>query len=63
MNAIIQAQACIYGAPCYSKNDARSKQRSWKKFIDAFDWNRILSKEAITKNALGRAGIPIKKKG
>ncbi len=43
--AIIIANAAVFSSPSYSQQDATKKQRSWKQFIDSFDWNKMTDKK------------------
>lgn len=65
-SALIAGQAAVYGSPAYDQSGANKKSQHWKKFIDSFDWEKVLEKRKKTKeasrNPIGMfqaAGIPI----
>ena len=67
MDAIILSQSMIYASPSYDKTGVAKKRRSWKKFMDSLDWNKVQSTkkkpsmEAL-KSLFGSMGVQPKKK-
>lgn len=67
MDAMILAQVGVYVSPSYDNNSARKKQRSWNKFMNSLDWDKITKKSEkpkaeVLKSVFGGIGVPIKKK-
>lgn len=70
MDAIITANAAIYGSPSYSEKSAKSKQQHWRKFLDSLSWDKVTKsrrKKTIgeIRKTFGALGIKVKgqKKG
>jgi len=69
MDAMIQAQAAVYASPANDQSHARSKQKSWEKFMEGLTWEKLESKQKKKTSVTGFLGmfqrtglIPIKKK-
>jgi len=67
MDATILAQVGVYVSPSYDNISARKKQRSWNKFMNSLDWNKISKKQEkpkaeTLKAVFGGLGVPLKKK-
>ena len=63
-DAILMANAVAYATPSYSQKDSSNKQRSWSKFMDSLDWEKLTTKKdagSVKKQLVG-LGIPVKKK-
>lgn len=43
--AIIMANAFSYATPSTDANSANKKQKSWEKFVRAFDWDAMVEKK------------------
>jgi len=69
-NAIVVANAMVYASPSYKKSDARQKQRSWEKFINSLDWEKVSKKhdkkesyDSMKKSILGLGSVLMIKRG
>lgn len=66
MLAIISAQAFSYATPASNRSEANRKNQAWKRFINSFEWDKIINNPTQTADGLlkmfGALGVPVKRK-
>ena len=67
MDAIILANALTYTGQCYSRKDLNNRHKTWQRFMNSLDWDRLTEKSKKPEmkkliNVFSGFGIPINRK-